>query len=374
MKTALFDFHLPESLIAISPALKRDEARMLVVGSDNSPDKARKVTSEFADDIVASFPLYLRAEDIVVFNDSRVIPARLFGKRGAARVEILLHKEQQISSDQHIWSCFAKPAKRLKAGDDIIFAADFTARVISKEASGELLIELDPQIRQDKSSLLEKLYKYGKMPIPPYIEKKRKSSHINSAADNSKADSDISDYQTIYARNEGSVAAPTAGLHFTQEMLAAIEKSGAKKTFVTLHVGAGTFFPVKSENTQDHVMHSELAYISAESAAAINSARKKGGRVIAVGTTSLRVLESAAMENGEIMPYKNETAIFITPGYKFRVVDLLLTNFHLPRSTLFMLVCAFSGIEKMHNAYQHAITQNYRFYSYGDACLLKRCD
>ncbi len=337
MQTALFDFILPESLIASAPANPRDSSRMLVVGED------------IADAIISEFPKHLRPNDIVVFNDTRVIPARLLGKRGEAKVELLLHKE--ISDT--VWQCFAKPAKRLKISDEIFFAKDFSARVMEKHDDGQVLLVFDSH------EFHKKLLAHGQMPLPPYIEKKR-------SADTT----DTSNYQTIYAAHDGSVAAPTAGLHFTPALLAAIQKSGAACAYVTLHVGGGTFLPVKTDDTNDHKMHSEWAQISAETAAAINAAKARGGRVIAVGTTSLRTLESATDAAGIVQPFKGETNIFITPSYKFKCVDMLLTNFHLPRSTLFMLVCAFSGLDKMQAAYARAIANNYRFYSYGDACLL----
>ncbi len=288
----------------------------------------------------------------MVFNDTRVIPARLLGKRGAAKVELLLHKKLPQSP---LWQCFAKPAKKLKIGDRIDFAGDFHAEVKDKLADGQVVIAFN----DDAQSLSRKLEQYGHMPLPPYI----------SRADE---DADRHTYQTVYARNDGSVAAPTAGLHFTDALLAAIDEAGVKRVHVTLHVGGGTFLPVKSEDTNDHVMHSEYAVIGEEAADAINAAKRSGGRVVAVGTTSLRTLESVANENGHISAFSGETAIFITPGYHFKIVDALLTNFHLPRSTLFMLVAAFSGLERMQAAYAHAITRGYRFYSYGDACWLTR--
>ena len=343
MKTSLFDFELPESLIADAPASPRDASRMLVVGND------------IRDETIRDFTRHLQPNDIVIFNNTRVIPARLMGKRGDATVEILLHKRQ---SPPHggVWSAFAKPAKRLKPGDTILFADDFSATVLQKLETGEVLIELDPGLRRDDASMMEKLARHGQMPLPPYIEKKRKAD----ASDNAQ-------YQTVYAAYDGSVAAPTAGLHFTQELLATMPCPHA---YVTLHVGGGTFLPVKTDDTSEHVMHSEWAQISADTARAINAAKARGGRVVAVGTTSLRTLESASAEGGSIAAHEGETNIFITPGYRFKCVDMLLTNFHLPRSTLFMLVSAFAGLDKMQAAYAHAIKEKYRFYSYGDACLL----
>ena len=339
MKTALFDFTLPDSLIAPHPSTPRDAARMLVVDD------------VIEDRIVRELPTFLRPGDIMVFNDTRVIPARLMGKRGDAKIEVLLHKRQQHDG---VWQCFAKPAKRLKINDHIDFSDDFYATVIDKLASGEVALQFN-----DTESFYRKLEQYGHMPLPPYIERQRHASAV-----------DRDSYQTLYAKHEGSVAAPTAGLHFTDSLLQAIDAAGVKRVYVTLHVGGGTFLPVKTEDTNDHVMHSEYAEIGQEAADSINDAKRKGGRVIAVGTTSLRTLESAAQEDGMLKPFKGETSIFITPGYRFKLADVLLTNFHLPRSTLFMLVSAFAGLEGIKKAYQHAISQQYRFYSYGDACLL----
>jgi S-adenosylmethionine:tRNA ribosyltransferase-isomerase len=332
LKTSLFDFELPERLIADHPVSPRDSARMLVVGES------------FLDDRIASLPSFLKHGDVLVFNDTKVLPARLMGKRGDANIEILLHKKQQGA-----WLCFARPAKKLKPGDTVTFADDFSARVLEKRDDGQVSLAFEEQ------GFHERLMRHGKMPLPPYIEKKR-------VADSG----DIADYQTVYAKHEGSVAAPTAGLHFTDALLKAVDAVGAKRAHVTLHVGGGTFLPVKAEDTKDHVMHSEWANISAETADLINNAT----RLIAVGTTSLRTLESAADDQGRVRAFSGETNIFITPGYEFKAVDVLLTNFHLPKSTLFMLVSAFSGLERMQAAYAHAIAQNYRFYSYGDACLL----
>ncbi|MCE2926293.1 MAG: tRNA preQ1(34) S-adenosylmethionine ribosyltransferase-isomerase QueA [Rickettsiales bacterium] len=339
MKTALFDFELPESLIATHPAEPRDSARMLVAAD------------EFQDLVVYDLPNFLRAGDVMVFNDTKVIPARLFAKRGMAQVELLLHK-QLAAAGQGVWQCFAKPAKKLKEGDELLIAPDFMVKVVEKRSDGQVVIALGENWR-------EKLLRYGHMPLPPYIER----------GDNV---ADKQNYQTVYARHEGSVAAPTAGLHFTDRLLAAIDALGVRRVHITLHVGGGTFLPVKVEDTSEHIMHSEWAQVSQQAADTINAARNSGGRVIAVGTTSLRTLESAAAEDGTIRPFEAETDIFITPGYRFKIVDLLMTNFHLPKSTLFMLISAFSGRERMLEAYRHAIEKNYRFYSYGDACLLYR--
>ena len=336
METSLFDFALPESLIASHPAEPRDTARMLVVGD------------ALQDAVIRNLPSFLRLGDVIVFNDTRVIPARLFGIRGNAKVEVLLHKKSQ----ECVWQCFARPAKRLRSGDDIRFAEGFHAEVLEKSADGQVILRFGEGLQQ-------KLERYGHMPLPPYIHRD------DNAADRER-------YQTVYARQDGSVAAPTAGLHFTETLLQAIDAVGAQRVSVTLHVGGGTFLPVKVEDTKDHIMHSEHAVITKETADAINRAKADGGRIIAVGTTSLRVLETAADDNGIVRPFAGETDIFITPGYRLKIVNILLTNFHLPRSTLFMLVSAFAGLERMKEAYAHAIARHYRFYSYGDACLLYR--
>lgn len=338
MRVDLFDFNLPEDRIASYPAEPRDSARMLCVGK-----------TCFYDRRVAELPDVLAPGDLLVFNQSKVIPARLYGKRGQAFVEVLLHKHM----GQGRWECFAKPAKKLKPGDIVQFAEDFTAEVIGKTPEG--LVEL----QFDASRLASQLQRYGQMPLPPYIPRHSKPD----ATDKER-------YQTVYAKEEGSVAAPTAGLHFTPELLMRLKGKGINLTFVTLHVGGGTFLPVKAKDTNDHVMHSEWGEVSEETAEQIKETKRKGGRIIAVGTTSLRLLETAA-KDGKIKPFSGETSIFITPGYAFRVVDRLMTNFHLPKSTLFMLVSAFSGLERMKDAYAHAIENGYRFYSYGDACLLE---
>ncbi len=339
MKTSLFDFTLPDSLIAKYPASPRDSSRMLVVGDALHDKKISQLTD------------YLKPGDVMVFNDTKVIPARLFGKRGEAKVEILLHKQQE-----NYWQCFAKPAKKLKPDDTIIFADDFSAKVIEKRSDGQVIIAFE-----DDDTLYAKLERYGHMPLPPYITREDEQK-------------DQECYQTVYAQHEGSVAAPTAGLHFTDDLLRKIDDAGVRRKHVTLHVGGGTFLPVKTEDTDEHVMHSEHATISQEVAERINECKRNGGRVIAVGTTALRTLESAADKDGVLHPMSKETDIFITPGYRFKAVDVLLTNFHLPKSTLFMLVSAFSGLERMQAAYKHAISEQYRFYSYGDACLLHRAD
>ncbi|MBF0327039.1 MAG: tRNA preQ1(34) S-adenosylmethionine ribosyltransferase-isomerase QueA [Alphaproteobacteria bacterium] len=341
MKVDLFDFDLPRERIAERPVNPRDSARLLHV-----------TTSGLADHVVADLPRFLRPGDVVVSNDTRVIPARLFGHRGEAGIEVTLHQRLGLAQ----WKAFARPAKKLKPGDTVRFGPDFTAIVAEKGEAGEVTLAFD----RAGPELMAALEEFGRMPLPPYIRK--------GVADRQ----DRADYQTLFAKEQGAVAAPTAGLHFTPALLAAIDAAGATRLTVTLHVGAGTFLPVKVDDTDDHRMHAESGVVTAEMADAINRARANGGRVVAIGTTSLRLLESAADEAGLVRPFDDSTDIFITPGYGFRSVDVLMTNFHLPRSTLFMLVSAFAGLERMRAAYAHAIATGYRFYSYGDACLLHR--
>ncbi len=355
MRVDLFDFELPDERIALRPAEPRDSARLLAVHRDNT----------FDDRLVRDLPDLLRAGDVLVFNDTRVIPARLTGTRtrddAVARIEATLH--MRTGPDR--WRAFVKPGKRLKVGDQVCFGSGtnvclsgvLNAKVAEKGADGEFLLVFE----FSGGALDEALQSAGHMPLPPYIASKR--------AEDSR---DRSDYQTVYARTNGAVAAPTAGLHFTPELLSVLQERSIEQQFVTLHVGAGTFLPVKADDTADHKMHAEIGEIDSATAAAINAARARGGRVICVGTTSLRLLESAAAEDGTLSAWSGATDIFITPGYRFRIADMLLTNFHLPRSTLFMLVSAFSGLESMQKAYRHAIASGYRFYSYGDACLLSR--
>ncbi len=340
MRVELFDFELPAELIATRPAVPRDAARLLEVS-----------TAGLVNRHIGDLPDLLRPGDLLVANDTKVIPARLRGKRNTAGVELLLHRHLGETR----WQAFARPAKKLKLGDRIDIAAGFTATVIDKHAGGEVTVDFAlPQ-----EVFLALLAQHGEVPLPPYI--KRPDGPVAADRD---------DYQTVFAAHPGAVAAPTAGLHFTPALLAALEAKGIKRVTLTLHVGAGTFQPVKVEDTEQHVMHSEWGSIDAATAQAINTARANGGRIVAVGTTSLRLLESAAGDDGTIGPFASDTAIFITPGYRFKAVDLLLTNFHLPRSTLFMLVSAFSGLARMQQAYAHAKASGYRFYSYGDACLL----
>jgi len=336
-----FDFDLPKDLIAQRPVSPRDSARLLAV--HNRADDLR----------VCDLPGLLNPGDMLVFNDTRVIPARLRGKRGEAGIEVTLH--MRLGDDS--WKVFAKPARKLKQDDVIEFAPGFSARVSAKGDGGEVSL----QFNRSGGDLMTALEDHGGMPLPPYIKRE-------GLADARDRD----DYQTLFAQKEGAVAAPTAGLHFTPELMAALAARGVEHATVTLHVGAGTFLPVKVDDTDDHVMHSEWGEIDAKTANAINATRAAGGRIVAVGTTSLRLLESAADANGHLHPFCDDTDIFITPGYQFKIIDLLMTNFHLPRSTLFMLVSAFCGLATMRHTYDEAIKNGYRFYSYGDACLLTK--
>jgi len=345
MKVTDFDFELPAQLIAQEPARPRDSARLL------------HVAENLADLRITDLPKLVHPGDVMVFNDTRVIPARLNGWRGAAKVEVTLMMREAEGN----WLALARPGRRLKAGDFIDFAPGFAARVIEKRESGDILLAFD----MSDGDLRFALETHGIMPLPPYIKRAR-----DAAADIKTGDR--ADYQTLYAKHDGAVAAPTAGLHFTPPLMAAFKQRDVTIAFVTLHVGAGTFQPVKVEDTDDHVMHSEWGAVTRETADVINGARAKGGRIVAVGTTSLRLIESAAGADGTLHPFQDTTNIFITPGYRFKAIDAMVTNFHLPRSTLFMLVSAFAGLPRMRAAYEHAIAQGYRFYSYGDACFLER--
>ncbi len=354
MKLSDFDFDLPEDRIALRPARPRDHARLLHVSEGAIEDRG-----------VLDLPDLLQPGDLLVFNDTRVIPAALTGVRparaggggGDAVIEINLHKRD----GEAVWRAFARPAKRLKEGDALTFEGGLTAQVSDKLEGGEIVLSFD----RSGVELDAAIVAAGAPPLPPYIASKRAPDVA-----------DLEDYQTIYADPEksGSVAAPTAGLHFTDRLFEALARRGVAATHVTLHVGAGTFLPVKTENLEDHQMHAEWYQISDETAGAINAARAAGGRIIAVGTTSLRTLESAAEPDGAVRAEARETDIFITPGYQFRVVDALMTNFHLPKSTLFMLVCALAGYDTMLAAYAHAVASGYRFFSYGDSSLLWRSD
>lgn len=339
MRVDLFDFDLPPECIALRPAVPRDSAKLLKVSG-----------SGISDHVVSDLPALLGPRDILVFNDTRVIPAQLTGTRGDARIGATLHKRVDLRR----WQAFIRNAKRLRIGETVDFGMDVSAEAEAKLDDGSFILRF---LGEEPVELL--LERAGTMPLPPYIASKR-------AID----ERDASDYQTMFAREKGAVAAPTAALHFTEGLLASLAAAGIASETLTLHVGAGTFLPVKVDETDDHRMHSEWGRIDAETADRLNSARAAGGRIIAVGTTSLRLLESATGDDGIIMPFEGDTDIFITPGYKFRAIDGLMTNFHLPKSTLFMLVSALMGLETMQAAYAHAIAGGYRFYSYGDSSLL----
>ena len=340
MRVDLFDFTLPPELIALRPVSPRDAARMLVARGDSALD----------DRTVRDLPSLLRAGDVLVFNDTRVIPAQLEGLRGEARIGATLHKR----IDLRRWQAFIRNAKRLREGDRIDFPAGVSAVAETRHADGSFTLAFTGE--EPVEVLLERA---GQMPLPPYIAGKRPTD-----------DRDRADYQTMFAQRDGAVAAPTAALHFTPELIAALDAAGVARETLTLHVGAGTFLPVKAEDTADHAMHAEWGRIDAAVADRLNAARAAGGRVIAVGTTSLRLLESATGDDRVIRPFEGDTSIFITPGYTFRAIDGLMTNFHLPKSTLFMLVSALMGRERMQQVYAHAIAGRYRFYSYGDSSLL----
>ncbi len=355
MQVDIFDFDLDRRLIADKPASPRDSSRLLDLTEDGQIHDRR-----FYD-----LPNILREGDVLVFNDTKVIPARLYGQRGDALVEVTLYHP----IDGLSWMSFIKNAKRLHPGDTVTFytdtispaASDFSAEVISKQ--GEEGVELRFNCSAD--ALTKHLETYGSMPLPPYIKRDKPQPGLWNKYN------DKEDYQTVYARHEGAVAAPTAGLHFTDRVFKALDAKGVQKVFLTLHVGAGTFLPVKVADTKDHKMHSEFGIITEEACNAINRAKQEGRRIIAVGTTSLRLLESAADDKGILHPFCGETDIFITPGYKFKMIDLMITNFHLPKSTLFMLICAVAGIDRMKTAYAHAMEAGYRFYSYGDSSIIK---
>jgi S-adenosylmethionine:tRNA ribosyltransferase-isomerase len=348
MDVELFNFDLPDECIALRPAVPRDSARLLHV-------KGTILTDHF----VHNLPNLLRKGDVLVLNETKVLrasltavrPARMHGGGGDVNVQINLHK--WVSQNE--WRAFARPAKRLRDGDSVHFSDTLSAEVYDKKSGGDVGLRFN----QSGEELSQSIKGLGEMPLPPYIARQREAD----ARDNK-------DYQTVFARQEGSVAAPTAGLHFTPELLDALKAKGVEIAYLTLHVGAGTFLPVSHEDTAEHKMHSEWYSISDETARKINAARAAGGRVVAVGTTALRALESNAGEDGTIRAEDADTSIFITPGCDFRIVDGLLTNFHLPKSTLFMLVCALAGYDAMRAAYKYAIDNKYRFYSYGDTSLL----
>jgi S-adenosylmethionine:tRNA ribosyltransferase-isomerase len=358
MRTDLFDFELPPERIALRPVSPRDAARLLVVHPGSAP--------EFSDRGVRDLPDLLQPGDALVVNDTKVIPARLNGRRlgrGPAQpaIEATLHRRLDASR----WRAFVRPAKKLDKGDLLRFGAEgkvcflgqLDATVEEKGEGGEVTLAF----AFHGAVLDQAIEERGDMPLPPYIASRREVDA-----------QDRDDYQTLFARQEGSVAAPTASLHFTEDLVARLKQRGVSLPIVTLHVGAGTFLPVKTDDTEGHAMHPEWGTVSVETASALNAVRRAGGRIVAAGSTALRLIESAAGEDGVIHPFSGETALFITPGYRFKAVDLMLTNFHLPRSTLFMLVSAFSGLDVMQRAYAHAVAAGYRFYSYGDACLLHR--
>ena len=334
-----FNFNLPADRIAQDPVRPRDSARLLEIGQSLN------------DCVIRDLPELLTPGDLLIINDTKVIPARLHGKRGEVNIEATLHRHVE----KNMWRVFARPGRRLRLNDVIVFGEDFSATVTKKLDGGEIILNFTT------NDLTTSLVKNGEMPLPPYINRLPKSQ-----------EDDYGDYQTIYAREPGAVAAPTAGLHFTEQLFERLANQGIQLGNVTLHVGPGTFLPVRDERPEDHVMHAEVGRITPKTANLINDTRSSGKRIVAVGTTSLRLIESAASENGEVNEFDGETDLFILPGYKFKTVDMLITNFHLPKSTLFMLVSAFSGLERIQNAYQHAVKDHYRFYSYGDACLLHR--
>lgn len=361
MRVDLFDFDLPDERIALRPAEPRDSARLLVVDPNDG-------NNTLSDHLVRDLPSFLRPGDAMVFNDTRVIPAQLEGIRhrdGAPGQQVSATLHMRVAPDR--WKAFAKPGKRIKIGDRIQFGhresvcslGTLNATVEEKGEGGEIDLRFD----LSGPALDEAIATVGHIPLPPYIAAKRPEDERDRA-----------DYQTIYAREEGAVAAPTAGLHFTPSLFATLDAMGIERHFVTLHVGAGTFLPVKADDTDDHKMHFEIGYVDASTAAKLNAVKARGGRIVCVGTTSLRLIESAADDDGTIQPWQGATGIFITPGYRFKAVDMLMTNFHLPRSTLFMLVSAFAGLDTMRAAYTHAIETGYRFYSYGDGSLLHRKD
>ena len=339
MRVDLFDFDLPPDRIALRPARPRDAARMLLVEGQSLFDRK-----------VLDLPDILRPGDVLVFNDTRVIPAQLEGKRGEARIGATLHKRESLRE----WWAFVRNAKRVRDGDVVEFGDGVKASAVQRDEEGAILLHFHGD--EPVELLLERA---GQMPLPPYIAGKRPTD-----------EADREDYQTMFARESGAVAAPTAALHFTDRLIAALDARGVKRETMTLHVGAGTFMPVKAEDTANHRMHAEWGRIDQAAADRLNAVRAGGGRLIAVGTTSLRLIESAADDSGRIQPFAGDTAIFITPGYRFKAVDGLMTNFHLPKSTLFMLVSALMGLDVMKSAYAHAIEQGYRFYSYGDSSLL----
>ncbi len=349
MRLSAFDFELPAERIAQHPIVPRDAARLLHVAPDG-----------LADHGIRDLPKLLRPGDLLVVNDTRVIPAHLTGRLhrsgedagSGAKIEVTLHRRLAPCR----WRAFARPARKLKVGSEIRFESDFHCEVEERHEAGEVTLAFP----MAEAAFADALEAQGRMPLPPYIKR--------PAAE----PADREDYQTVFAEKEGAVAAPTAGLHFTPALLGSLREAGIGLVRLTLHVGAGTFLPVKTEDVRQHRMHKEFGHIDEATARQINAARAAGGRIVAIGTTALRLLESAAADDGTLAAFEGETDLFILPGYRFKVVDVLITNFHLPRSTLFMLVSAFSGLERMKAAYAHAIQEGYRFFSYGDACLLER--
>ncbi|HTT79228.1 MAG TPA: tRNA preQ1(34) S-adenosylmethionine ribosyltransferase-isomerase QueA [Stellaceae bacterium] len=337
-----FAYDLPRELIADRPLEQRERARLMVLPAAGAIE----------DRHIADLPALLRPGDLLVCNDTKVVPARLIGRRGAATVELTL--AQALGGG--VWHAFAKGARRLKPGDRVEFADDFAAEIIAKTAEGAIELRFDREGEAFRAALA----RHGAMPLPPYIRRPRGGDPR-----------DRCDYQTVFAREEGAVAAHTAGLHFTPALLDALAGRGIERAMVTLHIGPGTFLPVKTDDPREHRMHAERGHVDADAAAQINRARERGGRIVAIGTTSLRVLETAADARGHIAPFRGETRLFILPGYRFRAIDLLLTNFHLPRSTLLMLVAALAGLDRIKAAYAHAVAERYRFFSYGDACLIE---
>ena len=342
MRLSDFDYDLPPERIAAEPASPRTAARLLDMRGGSLHDR-----------VIADLPDCLEAGDLLIVNNTRVLPARLTGKRGEARIQVTLHRRV----DRAVWRCFAKPSKKLRLGERIDFSDTLSAEVNYVGDDGERGLLFN----QEGQALDAALEQTGVMPLPPYIPR----------PDGVRAD-DADHYQTMFAAHNGAVAAPTAGLHFTPDLIQAIDAKGIAMAEVTLHVGAGTFLPVKVDDIRDHVMHSEWGEISAETAQRINATKEAGGRVVCVGTTSLRILESCWRDHGDIRAYQAETDLFIIPGFQFGVADMLLTNFHLPKSTLLMLISAFAGKNFVEKAYAHAIDQSYRFFSYGDACLMER--
>lgn len=343
MRVDEFDFALPRERIALHPCEPRDAARLLFIPA----------SGRFEDRQIKDLPALLHPGDLLVFNDTKVIPARLVGHRGAANVEVTLHRDLGRGS----WRAFAKGARRLRLGDELVFAEDFVALVAEKNPEGDVTLHFGLAGEAFRAALV----RYGTMPLPPYIKRSRGGDA-----------GDRDDYQTMFAHAEGAVAAPTAGLHFTPALVEALTRRGIACAGLTLHVGPGTFLPVKTADPREHKMHGEWGVLSAQTAERIADTRRRGGRIVAIGTTSLRLLETAAAETGEVRPFTGETRLFIMPGYRFRAIDMLLTNFHLPRSTLLMLVAALAGLERIKTAYAHAVAQHYRFFSYGDACLIER--